>query len=126
MAEHHQPHLPMQPNPTDLPLLNLQNHARPDSNRSPRLILLKRRVGPGKSVQTLPLNTLRKVFNFEDQGATAGRQRKPYIRKVCRSNAERKNKIYCPWLWGKAIKADGGTPGPLEVSPPSCFPPPPS
>jgi hypothetical protein len=43
---------------------------------------------------------------------------------VCRSNAERKNKNYCPWLWGKAIKADGGTPGPLEASPLSCSPPP--
>jgi hypothetical protein len=47
---------------------------------------------------------------------------KPYIRKVCRSNAERKNNFYCSWLWGKAIKAEGGTPGPLEVSPRSSPP----
>ncbi len=52
-------------------------------------------------------------------------QRKPYIRKVCRSNAERKNIFYCPWLWGKAIEAEGGTPGALEASP-LFLPPPPS
>lgn len=42
-----------------------------------------------------------------------------------RSNRQRKNNFLRPWLWGKAIKAGGGTPGPLEVSPRSFPPPPP-